>query len=229
MQFPISGLNHYIKTINNIKGLFAVFGDFGVGKTTFCIQTAINSAKLGNNVIYIYTKPNIPSERILLITNDSIEILDRIIFIQTTDFNELVKIIFNFEFLILSYFTHKKIKCNLIIIDSLTDLYRLELDKDKKEKNYSLNYQLNQILATLTYLNEIYNIETLVVNEVSRKKIDDKIIEKQSGGKVTEFWVNYSLKIIRTSKLNERKIIFTNISKNKSSEFTSYLTKKGFE
>ncbi|MFW9829659.1 MAG: hypothetical protein ACFFEY_18950 [Candidatus Thorarchaeota archaeon] len=229
MQFPISRLNHYINSIDNIKGLVSVFGDFGVGKTTFSIQTAINSTKLGNTVVYIYTKPNIPSERIFMITNNSKEILEKIILIQVTDFNELVKIIFNFEFLILNYFTPKNIRCNLIILDSLTDLYRLELDKDKKEKNYTLNYQLNQILATLTYLNEIYNIETLVVNEVSRKKIDDQIIEKQSGGKVTEFWVNYTLRIIRTFKLNERKFIFTNISKNRSNEFTSYLTKKGFE
>lgn len=228
MKFPFSELNQYFNSIDTLKGIFSVYGDFGVGKTIFCIQTAINSAKIGKKVIYIYTKPNIPSERILLSITDSKD-LENILFIKTTDFSELNNIVFNFEFLILNFIRNKKKIPNLIIIDSITHLYRLKLTQDKKEANYNLNYQLNQILANLAFLNEIYNLEVLIVNESSRKNIDDQIVEIQSGGKVMEYWVNYHLKIAKTPKLNERKLLFNHISEKKTIEYTSTLKQKGFD
>ena len=70
------------------------------------------------------------------------------------------------------------------------------------------------MLANLTYLNKIYDIQILIVNEVSRKTYEGQSIEVQSGGKVMEFWVNFNLKITKTENLNERKFIFTNIANN---------------
>ncbi len=229
MKFPTLELNKWINSIKILKGIFSVFGDFGVGKTTFALQTAINTAKIGKNVIYVYTKPNFPSEKIQLIKKDSKEILDNIIFVHITNFDELYRVIFNFEFLVLNFLNEKMNKLNFIIIDSITNLYNLELNKDNKKKNYNRNYQLNQILANLTYLNESYGIEILIVNEISRKIRENQIIEVQSGGKVMEFWVKYNLKINKTNKLNERKFIFNNIPEKQSIEFNSNLREKGFE
>ncbi len=225
MKLPNSELNNYVSSIAQ-QGIFSIFGDFGVGKTTFALQTALNSAKLGRYVIFVYTKPNFPSEKIQLIFKDSDEILENILFIQTTKFIELFRIIFNFEFLVLKE-AHQKL--SLIIIDSITNLYRLELNMEKKERNYNLNYQLNQMLANLTYLNQIYGIEIMVVNEVSKKNFDDQVIEAESGGKVMEFWVDKSLKITKTKKLNERKFFLSNISENRVVESSSNLTENGFE
>lgn len=229
MKFPTLELNKWINSIKILKGIFSVFGDFGVGKTTFALQTAINTAKIGKNIIYVYTKPNFPSEKIQLIKKDSKEILDNIIFVHITNFDELYRVIFNFEFLVLNFLNEKMTGLNFIIIDSITNLYNLELNKDNKKKNYNRNYQLNQILANLTYLNESYGIEILIVNEISRKIRENQIIEVQSGGKVMEFWVKYNLKINKTNKLNERKFIFNNIPEKQSIEFNSNLREKGFE
>ena len=229
MKFPTLELNKWINSIKNLKGIFSVFGDFGVGKTTFALQTAINTAKIGKNVIYVYTKPNFPSEKIQLIKKDSKEILDNIIFVHITNFDELYRVVFNFEFLVLNFLNEKITILNFIIIDSITNLYNLELNKDNKKKNYNRNYQLNQILANLAYLNESYSIEILIVNEISRKTRENQIIEVQSGGKVMEFWVKYNLKINKTNKLNERKLIFNNIPEKHSIEFNSNLREKGFE
>lgn len=226
MNFPISGLNQYFNSIDILKGIFSIFGEFGVGKTTFALQTAINSAKQGKQVVFVYTKHNFPSLKIQLLFKNSGEILDKILFIHTTKFSELSRIIFNLEFLILS---NKKQKLNLIIIDSITNLYRIELNMEKKETNYNLNYQLNQMLANLTYLNEKYGIEIMVVNEISRKNLGDQIIEVESGGKVMEFWTDKKLKISKTKKLNEREILFADITKNKVVKFISNLREFGFE
>jgi RecA/RadA recombinase len=229
MKFPILELNKYLNSFDILPGIFSVFGDFGVGKTTFALQTAINLAKLGKFIIYIYTKPKFPSEKILLINKYSNDLLNNILFIQTTKFEELNLIIFNFEFLILNYLKSKKTNLELIIVDSMTNLYRLELNKAKKEKNYNLNYRLNQMLATLTYLNEVYDIEILVINEISRKTLDGLVIDIPSGGNVMNFWVKYNLKIIRTNKLSERKFFFTDINRNNTIEFLSNLREGGFE
>lgn len=229
MKFPTFEINAFLRNFDNYKGIFSVWGNFGVGKTTFVLQTAINTVKDKKKVIYIYTKPNLPSEKILTLSKGSEGILDRIIIIKPIDFEDLNNIVFNLEFLILNNIDNKYDQLKLIVIDSITELYRLELNTDMKEKNYNLNYQLNQILANLMHLNETYNIEILIVNEASRKKIDDQLIEVQSGGKVMEFWVNYNLKITKTSKLNERKFILTKYPENEIIEFTSILREYGFD
>lgn len=229
MKFPTQKLNLYFKNTDPLKGIISIWGDFGVGKTTFALQTAINTAKMGKQVLYIYTKPNFPSEKISMIQKDSFKKLVNIIFIQTNNFHELNSIVFNFEFLILKFLQERNFNLNLIVIDSLTDLYRIELNKEKKEKNYNLNYQLNQILATLYYINEIYSIEIMIINEISRKNFNNQIIEVQSGGKVMNYWVDFSIKITRIEKLNERKFILTKDSEIELDKFTSYLTGNGFK
>jgi len=55
------------------------------------------------------------------------------------------------------------------------------------------------------------------------------MIQVQSGGKVMEYWVRYTLKITKTEKLNERKFLFSNIIEKHSIEFTSNLGEQGFK
>ena len=216
--------------IESPEGIISVWGDFGVGKTTFALQTAINMSIQGNKVIYIYSKPSFPSVRIGNILKDNLkEILDNIVFIRTTDFTDLYNIIFNLEFLILDNLKEKANSFGLIIIDSITDLYRLELTREKKEKNVSLNFQLNQILANLSYIFETYGIEVLVVNELTRKSYNDQSQEVQSGGKVMDFWILYTIKIERTEILNKRKLIVRKDPKNKKFELYTSLTQYGFK
>ena len=229
MKFPTSKLNTILRKINAFKGILSIWGDFGVGKTTFALQAVINTVKNNENVIYIYTKPNLPFEKLFFLSKGSEELLDKITIINPINFKDLYNIIFNLEFLILRKLDNKDDRFNLIIIDSITNLYRLEINQDNKEKNYNLNYQLNQILANLTYLNEKYNIEILIVNEASRIKYNDEFIDVQSGGKVMEFWVNFSIKISKTRTLKQRKFIFSNISDNRSYEIYLNLGEGGFE
>jgi RecA/RadA recombinase len=141
----------------------------------------------------------------------------------------LYKLVFNLEFLILADLDKKVDKYKLIVIDSLTDLYRLELNREKKEKNYNLNYFLNQILATLTYLNHVYNINILIINEKVNKRTDEKTIEVQSGGKVMDYWVVFDIKIERTESLGKRKFILTKHPEYIRFECNSNLTKLGFQ
>ena len=229
MKFPQSILNEYFKKNSFFKGLISVWGDFGVGKTTFALQTSLNSLKESKKVIYIYSKPMFPSEKISRIVGDSFEILHDITFIRPDNFNDLRNIVFNLEFLILRTINKIKNPYKLIVIDSLTDLYRLELNKEKKEKNFNLNYNLNQILANLSFINNIYDIEILIVNEKTQIKEENQIKEIQSGGRVMGYWVSLDIKIERTAKLRERKFILTEHPSFERTEFKSELSEKGFK
>ena len=227
MDFPTQRLNEIIKAN---EGLISICGDFGVGKTTFVLQTAINSAKLGNKVLYFYSKPNFPSQRIGNILKDnSMKVLDNLTFTKIIGFNELISAILNLEFFILENLKESGKKLSLLVIDSLTELYRLELNKEKKEKNTNLNYQLNQILGTLTYILETYGIEILIVNELSRKRKDDEVFEVQGGGKIMDFWMCDTVKLMRTEVLSERNLIVRKVRENKIFEVKAKLTKYGFD
>ncbi|MFX0187082.1 MAG: AAA family ATPase [Candidatus Hodarchaeota archaeon] len=227
MNFPIPRLNEIIKAP---EGIISVWGDFGIGKTTFALQTAINTANQGKNVIYIYSKPNFPYVRVGdILKDDPKETLDNIVFIKSTNFADLYNLIFNLEFLVLESVKEKGNSFDLIVVDSITDLYRLELNKEKKEKNVSLNYRLNQILANLSYIYKTYCITVLLVNELARKSYINQTVEVQGGGKVMMFWILYTIKIERTEVLNIRKLIIRKRLENKKIELSSSLTKHGFE
>lgn len=229
MLFPASNLNKIFKSFSLNKGIISIWGDFGVGKTTFALQTAINTIKNANKIIYIYSKPNFPAEKIKNLVRGSRESLNNIIFIQTENFEDVYNIVFNLEFLILNSLNITKEKYKLIVIDSLTGLYRLALNKAKKEQNYNLNYTLNQILANLLNINISYDIEILIVNEKVNMLINNQIIEIQSGGKVMDYWVPTNIKIERTKILKERRFLLTKRPEIQNMEFKSRLTENGFQ
>jgi RecA/RadA recombinase len=228
MLFPTSDLNALLKTIPSFKGIISIWGDFGVGKTTLALQTALNSVGHENKIIYIYSKPNFPAEKMLKMVKGSKEILRCITFIKTKNFEDLFNIVYNLEFLVLKTIKLTKERYKLIVIDSLTDLYRLALNKDKKEENYNINYNLNQILANLSFINYRYNIDILIVNEKVNKLVNNQIIEVPSGGRVMEYWVSLNIKIERTEILKQRKLIINKLPEIENIEFTYSLTKNGF-
>ena len=229
MIFPTSPLKVYFKRNPFKKGIISVWGDFGVGKTTFALQTSHNTNKSGNKSIYVFTKPTFPYEKINRIMQESKEHLDQISFVKLENFNDLYNLVFNLEFLILRDINKKDNQYKLIVIDSLTDLYRLELNREKKDMNYNLNYRLNQILANLFYLNVSYNVDILVINEKVQTRENDQHKEIQSGGKVMEYWITLDIKIERTEILKEREIILINHSSGDHIKFLSNLTESGFQ
>ncbi len=210
------------------EGIFSIWGASGVGKTTFAFQIALNAANFGQ-VIYIYSKPNFPYQKVEKITqNISPEILKNIIYVNSTEFNDLNNIIFKLEFLILNKLKQNTNLITLIIIDSITDLYKIKLNRENKEININLNYQLNQMMGSMKWIHETYGIDILIVNEISRRNINEQIEEVQSGGKIMQYWVNYSIKISRTDILNQREFILTKHLENEILYLTSLLTEKGF-
>ena len=230
MQLPLNNLNEFFKSSVAKEGISSIWGAFGVGKTTLALQIGWKNAINGKKVLHIYSKPNFPFNKINSLFESHLhELLENIQFIRATQFRELFKLVFNLEFIILNQLKIGKEILGTIIIDSLTDLYRLELRRDKKGENIELNYTLNQILAILSYINKQYGIYILLTNELSRNTIEGEIFDVESGGKVMKYWVKNSIKIERTDVTNERTLNLCDDDGKTLSAFNSRLTNHGFE
>ena len=230
MKFPLTKANEFFKSNDANEGITSLWGDFGVGKTTFSLQTVNAYALNKKKVLYIYTKPNLPFKKISGVFESNLkDVLDNIIFIHIPNFNDIFNFIFNLEFAILNDLKIKKGTFKLISIDSMTDLYRLELNRENKEKNLILNYRLNQLLANLVNLKQKYEIDILIVNENSRRTQEGQTYEVESGGNVMQYWVTNSIKIERSDVVNNRRLILHKGNDNLSFLLNSILTKRGFE
>ncbi|NHJ23019.1 MAG: hypothetical protein EAX89_00485 [Candidatus Lokiarchaeota archaeon] len=209
--------------------IFSIWGDFGVGKTILSLQLLLQNKINNYKSIFIYSKPNLPFMKIKNVFGQQLkEVLSEILLINSIDFNDLYQLSFNLEFYVLQNNKSKDKQINLILIDSLTDLYRLELNQEKKDKNFILNYKLNTILGNLAYLNKNYGINIVIINEMSKKSVDGEIIQVEAGGNVMDYWVPHSMKIERTNRLNERKFILFDKNNHSKDEFTQTLRSNGF-
>lgn len=230
MQFPLTKVNEFFKVTDVEEGIISLWGDFGVGKTTLSLQTSYKSALNAQKVLYIYTKPNLPYRKINSVFENNLDdVLENLLFIKMTDFDDIFNFVFNLEFIVLNDLKTEDSKFNLIVIDSMTDLYRLELNREKKGKNFILNYKLNQLIANLVNLKQKYEIDILIVNELSRRTQEGVTYEVESGGKVMQYWVKNSIKIERTEVANNRKFILHRDNDNNSVMLNSTLTIRGFE
>jgi len=233
MNFPTPKLNNIFQRKFPIEGILSIWGEFGVGKTTLAMQISLLSIEKRTKVVYFYTKPNFPYNKLFNLAEDnfyqdisSFHSLFDLITIK--DFSQLYSIILNLESLFLTD-KNNKLKNYLIVIDSLTDLYKSELNSNNIEQNVRLNYQLNQILATFKHLKNNYDLDLLIINETSRSNQIGEIKETQSGGKVMEYWISDSIKIERTNVLNKRKFKINRFDKNKNYEIILKITETGFE
>jgi len=224
MKFPLDQFNKEMDS----EEIVSIWGEMGVGKTTLALQIALNNIYVGESVFYFYSKPRLPLEKIesLLPTMDT-NTLKKLKTILIKDFNDLYRIVLDLEIYFLKDKKEKQDYPKLIIIDSLTDLYRLDLYKDKKNKNLILNYKLNHLLGTLTHINNQFSVDILVVNEISYIQSEDHSYEIQSGGKVMRYWIPFSIKIARSEIMNKRRLY---LYKNSEIQFEllATLSEKGF-
>ena len=132
-----------------------VYGPGGAGKTNLCMLCAISFAKQGKKVVYIDTDGSFSVARMKQLTSKYEKVLESIIFFKPTTFEEQKKC---FERL-------KQLNnIDLIIVDSIAMLYRLELGQSDNVQ--SVNCDLGLQLAYLTETTRKKNIPVLMTNQV---------------------------------------------------------------
>jgi len=159
----------------------AIYGPSASGKTNISIITAINVVLSGKKAVYVDTEGGLSFERVRQISKERFEeVLKNIYLFQPINFQEQKRDIYN----IYKYVKERKEEVGIIIIDSISMLYRLERgDQEVREVNLELAKQL-QILAEIA---RRYKIPILVTNQVySPFEEKDKI--EVVGGDLIKYW-----------------------------------------
>ncbi len=144
-----------------------IYGPSGSGKTNFCILTAVSQAKKSKKVIFIDSEGGFSVERVKQISGDDYEsVMNNILVMKPTNFSEQKKA---FDSLLKEINSNSNI--GVIIIDSMTMLYRLEIADNRDDKKNSDNHirEVNRELAN--------QLRTL--SEISRKKLMPVLITNQ--------------------------------------------------
>ena len=171
-----------------------IYGPAGSGKTNFCMLACISQAKKGNKVIYIDTEGGFSIDRLKQIYPENYsEIMGNILLLKPTNFQEQYKVFGQ----LLKEIRSKTNKIGLIIIDSITMLYRLELAENKE--NIGKVREINGILARqMRILSEIarkQELPVIITNQVYSEFLSKEDFEegkqagvKMVGGDILKYW-----------------------------------------
>jgi DNA repair protein RadB len=139
-------------------GVSLVYGEAETGKSSLAIQCAVNCARAGLKAIFIDSDGTFSSRRLSQIAyHDYEKISPLIILISPATFQEQVHALDHLE----TYITKK---VGLLVVDTITSLYRVELGGPKE--TFALNRQLNRQIAYLAEIATSHKVATLITSQV---------------------------------------------------------------
>ena len=142
-----------------IDSVTTIYGPAGSGKTNIALIAAVNAAKSGKKVIYIDTEGGFSISRLeqLAPNYKKTKLLEKIVFLQPTNFEEQKKSFEKLKSIINS-------NVGLIIVDTLTMLYRLE--KHMTNEIQDINGELALQIGLLSEIARKKLIPVLITNQV---------------------------------------------------------------
>ncbi len=200
-----------------------LYGEAGSGKTNVCLQAAVECAIKGKKVIFIDSEGFSP-ERFLQIASANSEdvesIARRIIIYEPHSFEQQTSCINEIEDVI------KENGVALVILDSATLFYRLELDDERSI--YLRRVLANQIMHLLEIARK-YDLAVIITNQVYMDIEDGNL--RPSGGYALEHLSKVIVQLEKTSEGRGKRI--ATLKKHRSMpediacEF--FITSKGVE
>ncbi len=194
-----------------------VYGDAASGKTTLALQFVSNAHRLNFGTIYVNSENTSPVKRLEQITAKSFsEIENKVKILAPKGFDEQGALIDDLEL-------YLRADMKLVIVDTLTRYYRLELE-DKKT-NYAKHRELNRQAGLLKGLARNKDIVVLVLNQVRAqiKGFDDfEPVAKN----ILDFWSDYTIKL-RVAQGTGERIIQRIVPEGEYSDGRLYLIERG--
>ena len=176
-----------------------IYGKSSTGKTTLAMLAAINQTQQKNKVIFVDTENGFSLERLKQLTPDFKDILKNIIIVRPKTFEEQEKVILNLP------------KASLIIIDTISQFYRIKLKEDNYLTNKSLDKQLRK-------LKEISKETPIIINNQVYSDINGNV--KIVGGDMLRNWSDTVIKLEK----NPRKL---KVEKPEKKEFLFEIKEEG--
>jgi len=196
-----------------------VYGEAGSGKSTLALQTAVKAALKGFKVIYVDSDERLSPGRLLQIGGHiTDDVLQRIIVLRPTSFNEQTYIVESLE----RYISRG---VALIVLDSVTRLYRVELSETRDP--FGLNRELNRQMAYLSKTAKAFNLVCISVSQA--RSLEEGGLEPVAS-RVLKFWSPVIIKMELTGKPNLRRIsIEKNEVTGKKATANVLITSRGLE
>ncbi|MCS7114014.1 MAG: AAA family ATPase [Nitrososphaerota archaeon] len=160
-----------------------IYGEAETAKTTLAIQCAVNCAELGYKTLFVDCDGTFSARRLSQIARENFKkVAELIILAKPKDFKE--------QTLIVDQLTNYLTKgFGLIVFDTLTSLYRLEI-AEKPEKKFELNRELNRQMAWLAQVARTQKIAVLATSQV-RSVFDETFNSIEPvATRVLKFWAD---------------------------------------
>ncbi len=195
-----------------------VYGPAGSGKTTMCLLASISVTKSGKKVIFVDTEGGFSVDRLRQLEGYDDDVLKNILILKPTSFAEQKRVFGNVRQMVNE-------KIGLIIVDTISMLYRIECGKTKDIKH--VNNEMGVQISTLNEITRTRNIPVLLTNQVY-SDFDERDAVKMVGGDILRYSSKCLLELVKFK--SRRKII---IKKHRSlpenKETTIEIKEKGFE
>ncbi len=195
---PLNGL---IKGLER-KSLINFYGGPGTGKTNICLLAALDCARKGGRIIYIDSEGSFSAERFRQLTPEWKPFMDRIQIMEPKTFEEQGRVIRGLG----------KHQADLVIVDSMVALYRLEYaDRMDETKNgrkeidlvMEANRELSKQLSLLSALAREKDIPVLITTHTFRHW--DKGTNELVGGDAIRYWSKTIVFLEKTGRMSERR------------------------
>jgi DNA repair protein RadB len=176
-----------------------IYGEAETGKTSLAVQCAVNCARRGNKSLFIDTDGTFSYERLSQIAEyDYQKISPLMIIMRPTTFQEQSTAIDQLEKVITNKF-------GLLIVDTVTSLYRVELDDT--EETYAANRELNRQLAVLTQIVKTRGVAALVISQVRSVPLGETVEMKPVATRVLNYWSEVVLDMKQTGQTGVIKVL----------------------
>jgi DNA repair protein RadB len=157
-----------------------VYGEAETGKTCLAIQCAVNAARLGFKTLFVDSDGTFSTKRLSQVArHDLDEVAPQITLVKPENFKEQSLVIDRLD----EYLTPS---IRLLIVDSVTSLYRAEMDE--KEKTFALNRELGRQLASLAQIAKTRKIATMLTSQVRNVFAHGIVGMEPVGTRVLRFW-----------------------------------------
>lgn len=159
-----------------------VYGASATGKTTLCIQLALDMAK-EKKVLFIDTEGGFSTERIKQMSSDFEKLLDNIIIFRVKDFDQQISFLENIEKVL------QKKDFGLVIIDTLGMHYRKALQDGKPTE---VNQSVISNMRKLKHLADDFNIPVILTNQIYTNMEGEN---KHIGGSMVKGFAKYIVEL----------------------------------